>query len=32
GWNSEITWLDSLDPTSSKLKMIEKIAQNSIKL
>ncbi|SUU00919.1 tRNA delta(2)-isopentenylpyrophosphate transferase [Actinobacillus lignieresii] len=32
GWNGEITWLDSLDPTSSKLKMIEKIAQNSIKL
>lgn len=32
GWGSEIEWLDSLDPTSSKLKMIEKIEQNSIKL
>ena len=32
GWGSEIEWLDSLDPTSSRLKMIEKIEQNSIKL
>jgi len=32
GWSGEIEWLDSLDPTSSKLKMIEKIEQNLIKL
>ncbi|MEG9533158.1 tRNA (adenosine(37)-N6)-dimethylallyltransferase MiaA [Mannheimia indoligenes] len=25
GWQSELTWLDSLDPTSSKTKMVEKI-------
>ncbi|WP_018650830.1 tRNA (adenosine(37)-N6)-dimethylallyltransferase MiaA [Actinobacillus capsulatus] len=27
GWRSEIEWLDSLDPTSSKRKMVEKIEQ-----
>ncbi|WP_150539395.1 tRNA (adenosine(37)-N6)-dimethylallyltransferase MiaA [Actinobacillus vicugnae] len=27
GWGSEIEWLDSLDPTSSRLKMVEKIEQ-----
>lgn len=27
GWGSEIEWLDSLDPTSSKWKMVEKIEQ-----
>ncbi|EFX90957.1 tRNA dimethylallyltransferase [Actinobacillus ureae ATCC 25976] len=27
GWGSEIEWLDGLDPTSSKRKMIEKIEQ-----
>lgn len=27
GWGSEIEWLDSLDPTSSKRKMVEKIEQ-----
>ncbi|WGE31415.1 tRNA (adenosine(37)-N6)-dimethylallyltransferase MiaA [Actinobacillus genomosp. 2] len=32
GWNGEIEWLDSLDPTSSKLKMMKKIEQNLIKL
>lgn len=25
GWQGELTWLDSLDPTSSKTKMVEKI-------
>lgn len=32
GWNDEITWLDSLDPTSSEQKMIEKIEQKLNKL
>ncbi|AAP95652.1 tRNA (adenosine(37)-N6)-dimethylallyltransferase MiaA [[Haemophilus] ducreyi] len=32
GWRSEITWLDSLDPTSSQEKMIQNLEQNFIKL
>lgn len=32
GWNSELTWLDSLEPDRAYAKMIEKLAQKQIEL